>query len=119
MRSVVDETSLMLSDFYADTLHDFMSRPRNLMMHIRGSRRPLRRICDDLEKLRRYLDARGTETLEEITERVVAKDNLDFQHAHLSLLRLWLFIHIPATYSLIILIAVHVSAVYAFSSGAP
>ena len=115
----MDETSLTLSNFYAGTLHDFMNRPRNLMAHMRGSRRPLRRICDDLEKLRRYLDAKGNQTLEEIRQRLVAKDNLDFHHAHLSVLRLWLFVHIPATYSLAILAVVHVSAIYAYSSGAP
>ena len=58
-----------VSNFYADTLHDFMNRPRNLMAHIRGSRRPLSRICDDLENLRRYLDAKGNETLEEISRQ--------------------------------------------------
>jgi len=119
MQSVADETSLTLSNFYADTLHDFMGRPRNLISHIRGSQRPLRRICDDLDKLRRYLDKKGVETLEQIKELVVAKDNLDFNQAHLGLLRLWLFVHIPATYSLVMLVVVHLAAVYAFSSGAP
>jgi hypothetical protein len=119
MQSVVEKTSLTLVGFYVDRLHDFMSGPADLMAHLRGSQRRLRRLCDEMEALRRYLDATGNQTLEEIKERVIAKDDLDFQYAHLRLLRLWLFVHVPATYSLVILIAVHVSVVYAYSSGAP
>jgi hypothetical protein len=79
----------------------------------------LSRIRQDIDNLRRYLDSSGVAILQEIEDRVVAKDNLDFHFAHLMALRLWLFVHIPATYSLIILACVHVATVYAFSSGAP
>jgi hypothetical protein len=59
------------------------------------------------------------EILSQIRERVIAKNDLDFQYANLMLLRLWLFLHIPATYGLIIMAAIHVAVVYAFSSSAP
>lgn len=119
MRSVVDEASLTISHFYTDTLHHFMRRQRNRLDHLRGSPRQLSRIRQDIDNLKRYLDPTGVEILREIEDRVVAKDNLDFHYAHFMALRLWLFIHIPATYSLIILACVHVATVYAFSTGAP
>lgn len=119
MRSVVDEASLTISNFYADTLHVFMARERNWLDHLSGSPRNLSRIRQDFDNLRRYLDSSGVAILQEIEDRVVAKDNLDFHFAHLMALRLWLFVHIPATYSLIILACVHVATVYAFSSGSP
>lgn len=118
-RSVSDEASLTLSNFYTGTLHDFMRAPRNFLAHLRGSRRSLLAICEDIERLERYMDDRGRKTLAEIRERVIAKNDLDYQYAHLLLLRLWLFVHIPATYSLLVLAAAHVGVVYAFSSGAP
>lgn len=118
-RSIGEETSLTIASFYAETLHDFMRSPRNLLAHLRGSRRPLIAICDAIGRIERYVDDAGRARLAEIRDRVVAKNDLDFQYAHLLLLRLWLFVHIPATYSLIILAIVHVTAAYAFSSGAP
>ncbi len=119
MRSVVDDASMTISNFFTDTLHHFMGRERNLLDHLCGSPRKLSRIRQDFANLQRYLDSRGVEILREIEDRVVAKDNLDFHFAHLMVLRLWLFIHIPATYSLIFLACVHVATAYAFSTGAP
>ena len=79
--------------------------------------RRLRRLCDEMEALRRYLDATGNQTLEEIKERVIAKDDLDFQYANGGLLKLWLFVHVPPTYALILAILAHFVVAYAFSSG--
>lgn len=119
MRSVADETSLTISNFYADRLHDYMSGHRDLLAHLRGSQRVLHRIRGEIAKLRRYLDKSGSEILDEIEACVVAKHNLDSQYAHRMALRVWLFVHIPATYSLVLLLFVHVAVVYAFSSGRP
>jgi len=119
MRSVVNEASLSISNLYSATLHHFMARERNWLAHLCGSPRKLTRIRQDIDNLQRYLDPRGVDILREIEDRVVAKDNLDFHFAHLMALRLWLFVHIPATYSLIILACVHVAIVYAFSTGTP
>jgi hypothetical protein len=118
-RSVAEGGSLTISSFYADSVHDFMQGPRNLLGHLRGSSRALLAILAKIEPLERYVDDEGRTSLAEIRERVVAKDDLDFQYANLMLLRLWLFVHIPLTYGLLVLAAVHVAAVYAFSSGAP
>ncbi len=118
-QSVSAEKSLTISSFYADTVHGFMQRPRNFWGHIFGSRRAVNEIEMAIDRLERYMDDKGTESLERIRECVRAKNDLDFQYANLILLRGWLFFHIPATYSLILIAAVHVLAVFAFSSGAP
>ena len=118
-RSIEERGSLTISTFYADTLHDFMRRPRNFLGHLRRSNHGLAPILAGLDALERYVDDGGRETLGEIRERVMAKHDLDFQYANLMLLRLWLFVHVPATYGLLVLAAVHVSVVYAYSSGTP
>jgi hypothetical protein len=96
-----------------------MQGPRNFLGHVCGSRRALLAITAGIDRLERYVDDKGMETLSQIRECVIAKNDLDFQYANLMLLRLWLFFHIPATYGLIIMAAVHVAVVYAFNSGAP
>jgi hypothetical protein len=46
------------------------------------------------------------------------KDGLDYHQALQFMLRGWLFIHIPLTYSLMIFSVMHIVLVYAFSGGA-
>ena len=117
--SVDQAGSLTIADLYANTLHDFFRRPQNVVSHLRSSRQPLNRICGDLDKLARYLDAPGRNTLQAIKDLVVAKDDLDFQYANQGILKLWLFVHVPATHGLIVLIVAHAAIMYAFSSGVP
>jgi hypothetical protein len=118
-QSIVDQASLTISTFYAAKIHDFMQGPRNLFAHLGGSDRGVLPYTAGLDALERYVDDTGKEIIAELRDRVVAKNDLDFQYAHLMMLRLWLFVHIPATYGLLVFAAVHVAAVYAFSSGTP
>jgi hypothetical protein len=115
-RSVHEEESLTISNFYAEELHAFMAAPRNVVAHLSESRRPLIRLLEKLEKLERYADAKGHDIIDALRERVVAKNDLDYQYAQIAAMRLWLFVHIPCTYSLLVLAAVHIAAAYAFSS---
>jgi hypothetical protein len=88
-------------------------------LHLRSSSRPLNRIQGEIDSLRQYLDDAGKERLAKIKDLVRAKDNLDFHFAHQGVLKAWLFIHVPATYGLIVLIIAHVAIMYAYSSGGP
>lgn len=119
MTSVHDAASMTISNFYVDVLHDFFQKPRNLLAHLRSSGRPVSRLTEEIEKLERYVDPPQRETLRSIRDLVLAKDNLDYQFAQQGSLKIWLFVHIPATYSLILLSLFHAALIYAFSSGAP
>ena len=119
IHSINHSGSLTISNLYVDTLHEYFRQPRNVLAHLRNSGRPLNRVLGELKKLERYLDDRGKETLNAIRDLVIAKDNLDFHYVNQGVLKLWLFVHVPATYALAVLIAVHVAVVYAFSSGVP
>ena len=55
----------------------------------------------------RYLADEERPVLEELRELVDEKRNLDYQFASQRLLKLWLFIHIPFTFSLLILAIAH------------
>jgi peptidoglycan biosynthesis protein MviN/MurJ (putative lipid II flippase) len=45
---------------------------------------------------------------------VERKDQVDYAHALQTVLKGWLFVHIPATYGLILLAMLHVLLVYSF-----
>ncbi len=114
---VSDATSLAISDLYANTLHEFFSAPRNISAHLSSSRRPLKRLVFAIDSVEAELGQSGETKLGEIRDLVEAKDRLDFQYAHECALRAWLFVHVPATYALIVLTVLHVAVVYAYRSG--
>jgi hypothetical protein len=106
-----------MMDLYTSHLHDFFQGPRNRRAHLVGSQRPLTRLTDEIDNLKRYVDLQSQEKLVAIKDLVVEKDRLDFAHVHASLTKGWMLVHVPVTYALIVLSVLHVLVVYAFSSG--
>lgn len=106
-----------IMDLYTAHLRSFLERQRNSAAHLIGSKRPLKRLTDEIDNLSRYVDAQSQEKLAAIKELVIEKDQLDFARVYLGLTKGWLFVHVPATYSLVVLTVVHVLVVYAYSAG--
>lgn len=106
-----------IKDLYTNHLRDFFQGQRNFAAHLIGSRRPLKRLTDEIDNLSPYVDRQSQEKLAVIKNLVVEKDWLDFAHVYLGLSKGWLFVHVPVTYALFILAVLHVVVVYAFSSG--
>lgn len=107
-----------IKELYANHLHDFLNGPRNLVSHLAGSPRPLKRLTDEIDTLSGYVDRACQEQLEMIRELVVKKDREDLAAAYLGLARAWPYIHVPVTYGLLVVTVLHVLVVYAYSSGA-
>jgi hypothetical protein len=107
-----------IMDLYTNHLRRFFQGQRNIAAHLIGSQRPLKRLADEIDSLSRYVDQRSQEKLAAIKSLVVEKDGLDFARVYLWLGKAWLFVHVPATYALIVLTVLHVLVVYAFTSGA-
>ncbi len=117
LESVKGGNTVSIAALYTNLLGEYFARPRNYFAHLRSSNRPLTRIIGEMASIERYLDDEGKKRLAKMRELVETKNNLDFQYANGSLLKLWLFLHIPATYALIIAIVVHIVVGYAFSAG--
>ena len=110
-------TDAWIMDLYTNHLRDFFQGQRNVTSHLTGSQRPLKRLTDEIDNLSRYVDNQGQEKLAAIKTLVVEKDQLDFARVYLGLTKGWLFVHVPATYALIVLTVLHILVVYAYSSG--
>lgn len=115
--SVVSTRSAAIADFYNLHLAGFFVDPGNLWSHWIGSRQGSRRLLEKLDDLQRFLNADQKPVLAELVELVRRKEALEEQHALQLSLRLWLFTHIPLTYSLLVATAFHVVLVFGFSSG--
>jgi len=104
-------------DLYTAHLQDFFADARSTIPHLIGSRRQLTRLIDEIDDLSRFVDQKSREKLADIKELVIEKDKLDIARRYLGLSRVWLLVHVPATYSLIVLVILHGLVVYAFSAG--
>jgi len=107
-----------IMELYTNHLQDFFQGQCNFTAHLMGSRRPLKRLTDEIDNLSPYVDKQSQMKLAVIKNLVVEKDWLDFAHVYLGLTKGWLFVHVPVTYALMVLMVLHVLVVYAFSSGA-
>ncbi len=77
----------------------------------------MKQLMFELEAVEADLDQNSLQVMHEIKGLVEHKNRLDFQYAHEGVLKLWLSIHIPATYGLFVLSILHVLSIYAYRSG--
>lgn len=108
-----------ISDFYSNRLDQFFRGPRNVIYHLMGWTRAMRDLEREIAAMDRYLNDNEREVAAQILERAHLKDDLDYQWARQLVLKGWLFVHIPLTFSLLILAAFHVFVVYGFRGNLP
>lgn len=118
IRSVEETGRSAIAEFYQQRLKQQFEGPRHFWEHAVHSRRPRRRSALAIESQRRYLNPAENDVLNVIAERLTDKHDLDLQYAVQSLLKLWLFVHVPLTYSLLIMSVLHLVLVHAFSGAA-
>jgi hypothetical protein len=117
LKSVPNLKSSTIADFYLRELKDFFDGQRNVGLHWFEVRSPLNRLLNKINDLNRYLNESERSSINELAVLVRQKDGLDYQYALQRMLKLWLFVHIPLTYSLLIFTLAHIVLVFAFSGG--
>lgn len=110
-------TSPVIAEFYARRLAPFFTGPENYWLHLVESRRPAGALLSELNDLRRFADDAGRENIGKLAALVQQKDGLDYHRALQLTLKLWLFVHIPLTYGLLVFTALHIALVFGFSGG--
>jgi hypothetical protein len=118
LKSIGDAKSTTIADFYLRELKEFFDGPRHFLSHLLEVRTPLNRLLNRIGDLNRYLNEQERATMGEIAGLVRQKDGLDYHFALQRVLKLWLFVHIPLTYSLLLFTLAHIVLVFAFSGGA-
>jgi hypothetical protein len=110
--------SVVIAEFYTKRLAMFFAGPKHFWKHLAESRREVSALVAELEDLRRFANDAEKEKIEKLAALVRQKDGLDYHRAVQLTLRLWLFVHIPLTYGLLIFTALHLVLVFGFSGGA-
>lgn len=106
--------STLFGDFYTRRLHPYLHARVPWLLALRDVDTRHRAVAADLQALRRYMNDAERNRADELTSLIEAARNLDFQQSAQRLLKLWLFIHIPFTYGLLILVAAHVLIILAY-----
>jgi len=108
--------SSSITDFYLANLRPYLRAraPALFALHTSGAR--MRKLDEQMGSISRYLADAERPVLKLLGGLVDAKRNLDFQQSSQRMLRLWLFIHIPFTYSLLILAIAHAALALAYGA---
>ena len=115
LAGVDGQTSPVIAEFYSRKLGMFFTRPYNRWAHLRQSRAPQAAHVSQFDEVQRYARRGEGEMLDKLRDLVARKHMLDYQYSLQSALRLWLFAHIPLSYSLLIFSVLHIILVHAFS----
>lgn len=118
LAGVDGQTSPVIAEFYHQKLGMFFMRPSNRWAHLRQSRAPQAAHVSQFDEVQRYAKKGEGEMLDKLRDLVTRKHMLDYQYALQSALRLWLFAHIPLSYSLLVFSVLHIILVHAFSGSA-
>lgn len=103
-----DSDSTALIDFYQKRLLMFLTGSHHFWYHVFESERPKQMWLTQFQALQRYLSDTEKVALDEIKVLVFEKVDLDFQYAGQALLKRWLFIHIPFSNVLLVLVLIHI-----------
>jgi hypothetical protein len=106
-QAATEANSTTLEDFYLRLLGPYLASQPWFFLALAGDDPKHHRVKAELAELRRYLDPREVAYADQLGDVIEAKRGLDFQLAGQRLLKLWLFVHIPLSYALLILCLVH------------
>jgi hypothetical protein len=112
-----ESVSSTMGDFYLNHLMAYINWRPGLFLRLSMRQKRYRAIVTALGSLERYSNPREKEVAAELREWIEAKRNLDTQLFGQRLLKLWLFIHIPASFSLLLLGLVHGLIALRYASG--
>lgn len=118
LAGVDGQTSPVVAEFYTKRLGMFFTKPCNWWAHFRQSRAPQAEHVSQFDEVQRYVRKGERELLDKLSDLVAQKHMLDYQYSLQSALRLWLFAHIPLSYSLLIFSVLHIILIHAFSGSA-
>jgi hypothetical protein len=106
-KAEIETQSSTLADFYLGELRPFFHSLPSAFGALGGIDRRAHRLLRKLTALNRYLNDAEEAIAVEVRDWIETAQNVHFQYSAQRLLKLWLFVHIPFTYSLILLAFVH------------
>ena len=114
--SVAKTESDTLGGFYVNNLAHFFIKPRFSIGHLFQSNHHFFRLRNELLAHERYMSEQEKEYSREMAQLLEKKNLLDSQFSLQCALKSWLFIHIPLSFSMYLILAAHIVLVYGFGA---
>ncbi|MFT5303316.1 MAG: hypothetical protein ACI87E_002705 [Mariniblastus sp.] len=111
------ETTDVLAKLYANRLMSYFEKPPRLVYLLHPNGRTRRQLVAEIEDVNRYLVESQRGIGKQLSAMVKQRDDLDYHHAIQGRLKIWMFVHIGLTYSLIAVALLHIVMVHAFAGG--
>lgn len=105
-----------LADHYQSELSEFLFRPRSILYRLFPTGTKRRALLASLESVDRYLSDEGREQRKEMSGLVILKDNLDFQSAIQTRIRLWAYSHTLLIGAFLVFTIAHVLLAHQYST---
>jgi len=113
-RSIEEENSTTIADFYRRRLLGFIMTRSVPFSYFSGVHQTIQVWEGRFNTMKRYLNKNEQILFNEIIELTNQKIELDYQYVTQRMMKAWLYIHVPLTLSLLILISLHILIVYAY-----
>lgn len=113
--SIDEMKSVAIAEFYSQHLYSYLSQSQDFWKHIFASEHVYSQWKNRFNALRMYLNESEKVQLDELEELTRRKTDLDNQYTYRSLLKYWLFFHIPFSYILFVVVIIHLLLVHGFS----
>ena len=111
------KTTDVLAKFYVNQLVYFFEKPRSIAYQLSPSLRRSKQLMAEIQGLDRYLSDSQQEQRRQLSDLIQAKEDLDYHWALQGKLKVWMFVHIGLTYSLLLVAMLHGIMAHSFGGG--
>lgn len=115
LKGLASSPSATLAMLHERMVQPFFQVRRGLIGQILHPGRGIDATLAEMRGAANYLDQDGRETLRHLEHLMHLANNLDFQEAHYRLMGCWLLAHVPLTWALVTLVALHAVLAHAFA----
>ena len=111
---VREQPETTLKEYYLERLNTFFSNPAKFSTYLFRSHAYINGVISELQREQRYFNDGERAFSEKLQVLIRKKFELELHYVYQSVLRYWLFIHVPVTYSMYLLLLAHLVVTYAF-----
>jgi hypothetical protein len=117
LQSVAASGATTFANFYTTRLYDYFEDSRGWSYDLRPTTARRRALMREMHDIRRYLSDQEQSYCERLFALIRKKDDLDYHQSRQRILKLWLFVHLGLTCSLLLLGVLHGLLALAFAGG--
>lgn len=105
----------VLAEYYFEHLRGWMNSPRLVSLGMIRSRRHLVRMEQTVELMARHLSDNEIALVDELRSLIAKKYELDLSYTYQWWLKMWLLIHVPASFGMVVVMIVHAVVSHSYS----